>query len=872
MAKSLKAETLIQLLRKNKIKEAAIHFAKWQRLKVDREYLKSLSPPGKPAALENFETLIGNPKKKQVKWWRQVAEEWMNMGVAQLCLACTVRAKNIIDEGAGTSLDELITLSNLSNRAQSRSNIQTLDIIDQNESRLAGEPLKAKEERINAIFGIGRKPKIDNRLKKLAKDKDLRGLMLCMLSHGESQLNPDKMLEAWFNKSEFHAVIEIFFTTFANTPLTDLGHRFRDSLILCGRAHYFLGDHITAYACFYLALLGVPEEKADLDRAPDRAPTDLKRVARDYLKRLEWAHKFLDTPLGIHRLGSNGSYVLKWLRRNNLIGLYREYIELHRHFIHIFPRTVISRQIHQVARKLGWTFAEEPEILNHDNSGASLKELFKTVPGRIFSHSSFHYNGSPQPGILKARALKPSSPTGFFLDKCRSPKSLGGSPDHPSSPATHIHIGYKKNRTIEKAYMKVQAGAPVLAVSPEVNIGLLSSAAHQLIESGWNVLWFHRMAKNDHEFLTGDLNLARISKSGKVNPEGRRWIKDSVESKAIKEDITRIINDSILKCRDPAASKCLAALLDNLDDEAFWDGLCKASDIELMYYIQKIVSGGAGLDFKNSRSLRRAASLVDYLSHIVDAFKSALSFKMNVPSFEKQLDVVGLNGLLFELYNQQSLPAALATMLCAGSLLQTKQNYFRAIKDKELLNDWNLKLKKKKVQEPADTDEEEEISSLDLDEDDKKEQPAEEPEGDGDSSPPQTRYDESLWVKNKMISIDRENRYCFMFSGEWGLELSHLVNWFQLGNMAQEYGLMVGLHDPANKDVFRRSFLNPFKHYFVSNLPAPVKEMFETATGTPAYTQPYQDIPGKNRMLSIEKTDTKISRSELIVWPNIMSK
>jgi hypothetical protein len=783
--------------------------------------------------------LLNAPREQEPDWLCRVAEGWLEVGEAALACEVVARARRIIESGVRPPWAALVSLAELDLRTRQRSG-RTVPAREW-QRRLPGfEARSQKVERLQLLFGRGERDVVRQRAQRAANASDTVGLILCFTAGGGHFSTRDyyALVTAWHDANEHRAAVDEFLALVADRRLDRWFDEARRALLDCGRALQYLGDLRTAYAAFRLAAgwrSDDPETPPDLPR--DETSANTTEVAREHSDRLAWARTSLDTDEGILPRSVTGPPAGAWLARQGLAGRYRAYLERLPDLKLLYPPAVLARQFGTMGT-------------HEDGSPRSFAPAGPDPPA--------HRGALPAPPALPLTGRAPPlSPW-----RGAEPRGVRDRREDISGTRVRAPLGFvdpNSKRLI--GFLEVMPEAPALVLGAVATDDLFLSVAEHLRREGWVVLWLRRgagsppvLSSQGPPWLTIGPGALSVASGASTPPPASQWLQDIAQAPDFRRSVVGCLAGILPPCADPAASACLEALVDEVsqDESGRERALGRGKPEDDFRYALELLGEHARLRFHRLRDLRRAVSLLDYLTAALETLRAALCTDwFEAPADPQAGATPPGGGACVDLPTDDPARAALMALLCAGSLLHSceRQSSGGAELD-ALLEQFQLRPKARGEGKPeAETP------------------PAEPRDRDPETIPaPGEKRDESQWVRHGVLPSTTAPRVCILITGGWSPEWPLLLDWFRPGGLGQHQSLVAG-SQTAPPDLAKRSVLKVFRTFLLGALPSEAVELLQLATGVSLRDAMAAAALGTRGAVCVRLKANDVRLRRLVVWP-----
>lgn len=825
-------------------------------------------------AVERLAKVLRAPRPATVRWWHRVGEGWLALGFDGLARASVERARRMIEGGTPAGWRDLRALVELSLRI-SPAHVALEAVAGDGAEvrpgmpvRMAPEPRADKQSRLGLVFGRGDPREVDRRVRRLHREADLVGLLLCT---DAAALGSFSLVRHWYQIDEPRAAVEEFLTQIADRRLADWLPALQDDLAWCARSLYRLGDQVTAYACFHLAIAleeDVPSSRPPQSGdQPDPEPTTAD-LARDYCQRLAAVAPLLDSPVGVLRVFAKGFRAGDWLAEHGLEGCYFDYASPSRIAVLASRRSKISRQIHALGERSGWFL---PLVDDHasgaDGDGTDDHALEVAV-----AHAA-------RPAALPFDGRRPQRRRG--RKRWSPPPPLTGPPQRARPRRAQLPLGLVEAGG--QAALEVGSGAPLLALGPPVDDQFLLAIAHELAAQGWAVLWLRQALAPLPDGADRRDGWHRITPGRAVSSERWRWLQHLTESEPLRQATQECLRRVLPPCEDPAADSCIEELLRSASGRRA-AGAVLCEDVPfgerdgLKDQGARIVSLAADLHFRQPRDLRRAASLLDHVNAAQKTLRRAIRASWVAPEQSHRSGPAGGDALAGSLV-RVDLPtgerpeSALLAIICAGSLLEVADLCPRAPGEAPpgAGVDWppDFTLEVRPRPDPGQSGDMAALSD----------EVFEQVGGAGGRTrpppppPPRSRAPASAfermlaspWIRHGVLTPATDRPVCVLVSGSYGKSLLPLLRWFQPDGPGRRHGLITGTRSPSPADLGTGSL---YRTFLVGQLDEQLLELLEIAAGIRVARTLSSDLGERGAVrLSLEEPAGPATR--LVLWPAI---
>ncbi len=838
--------TVISCLRLDDLPGAARHFALALQLPQYTAMLPASEGADDVVALAREHLLppMESPAPDDVRWWRAVAEGWLQAGIPHLTLASACQARRLVAQRAPTTWQELSEWADLAARAAEQARLTT-----RRQGGLpAGVPPDSagqKRSRLLAVLGRGAAKDRVDRMSAARDALDLPTFLVCSTAE-PGDINRFAVVEMWHRCGEARAAVEEFLVAIADSSLADWLRRGPGGIVACGQALSNLGDQVTAYACFLLTLRGQLSQQPDpqaTEEQPERRFATHEEVARDYCHYLRWAEDLLLSRDGCFHPFTTGMRAGHWMNEVGLPGHFAAYLRSVGAPGKVDAPAAISRQVRNLEGRWGWTPLDPFEGCRP----AATPPLER--PCRLEPLV-------PPPFVPWQRATSPDAAA--TVTECRSSTapSGGGQPIDlhaflPPPLDTHsrsasagrgrVSIGFTQGHPPVEAYLNVIPNTPVLLLGsrsghprcPLVTDELLSSLARQLRANGWTVLWVRKGDSKPVAFEPGDeaADWLRITQSQAPPAQTQQWAADLAKCKPMRDALIDSVWSSYPFLAEKSLRRCLDSVISHAADGPWWDALAARDGAKLGDRVVAEVSSYLGLMRWSTADLRHAAWLVRHLTQAVDLLSHALHATWSGPEGR-------CSGVLVDAPGDDPFRAALLTVLSVGSFTSTADACASVPENIEALlrefEEFDMQVRKREApgtarEKPSEMrvgvqNDREALSAL------SKWDPEYHDPSPAQSMAQRDRLLRSAWVQARALQVPQKRPVCVLVSGAWGPEWNAMVDWFQPGGIAQHCALVVASQDAA-PDFLCRELLQGFRTFVVGELQQEYRDRFKIATG-----------------------------------------
>jgi hypothetical protein len=762
----------------------------------------------------------------EVGWWRSIAVGWLAVELPELAVASAARARRLVEEGARADWSDLRLLAEVSRSTHIFSGRpDTPTGPAEGTVHLLLEPRATKERRLGLLFGRGDEESITRRIDALRELADPAMLVMAERTRFGTR---SILVAAFYERREYEAAVEELLQLAAEPENLPGILRQPNNLVFCGQSLLQLGDQVSAYACFRLALaLDSGEAFEGSDRTSETLAIE---DAREYCRRLNGLRDRLDSGEGTFRAFTNGAHVGRWLAGQGLPGYFPQYLELLWAGVFRDRGRVLDRQLRSIGIASGWFLPGLPRVGDDDPPA--------TVPTEPPPLLPLHA-GRPH------QADNPSRPPVRSLDRSEPPPRL-----------VRVRVGIAEAGGV--AEFGVGPDSPALAVGPPVDDLFLLSLADQMHRSGWTVVWL-RQARSAGvpkavDAVQGEWHV--VGPGTQPTEQARQCLAELAASTRVRTAAQACLRRTLHPCADPAADACIEHLLASVDSEAAIKALGSDQPLETVRYAAEVVSGSARLPFRSTLDLRRAASLLAHVQEAAFALRRAVravwappqssSYGWNEPGARVRVDLPA-----------DSRPeSVLLAVLCVGLLLEEAATVSAVRRARQERSEFQLDIRPR-----SDSSELDELRSLleaaGAPHYDPYDNLAPVPE-------PDPIYREGVWVRQGVLSQEAEPRVCVIVSGGWGTALRPLLEWFQPGGLGEQHTLVAGVPAPMNDDLGTASL---YRSFLVGELPPDVLRLFETAAGVPVAARVATGL-GRHGAAHVAAEELGVPPSRLLVWPD----
>lgn len=244
------------LLTHGDVKAAARCFSEAMGLSYETLERGKNNPSNVGGRLGELIGALDSPRQGEVGWWREVAEGWRLAGVPELAMASVGRGRQMAERGCAASWADLESLAELALTMPAPLLIAPGDPESRKWLMARREFLGQKKGRIAGVFGIaiGDANVVRHRAESSFRAGDVAGIVLCVSTDQDPLFHSLHLVQAWYQADEHRLAVEAFLAAIAGQPLIDWLSEAPQAVVDCGRSLYYLGDQVTAYACFRLAL------------------------------------------------------------------------------------------------------------------------------------------------------------------------------------------------------------------------------------------------------------------------------------------------------------------------------------------------------------------------------------------------------------------------------------------------------------------------------------------------------------------------------------------------------------------------------------------------------------------------------------------
>jgi hypothetical protein len=783
-------ETL-KLLEQGATQAAAASFARAAGLHYDPpdEVPATAGGNGSAAGLAGA---LRRSRTKQVGWWRRVAEGWLELGIEQLAVASAARGRQMVSDGIPASWDDLKALVELLLRAEPvPAGASERPGPSTTRPRMQPERHSEKRRRLGLLFGLGDDEAVNARIHRLHEDGDLAGLLCMKTSRVYQEV---RLVRLWNQAGEHQAAVEEFLSEVVGRSMSEWLPNVQDELVTCGRSFLQLGDHITAYACFRLAL-ALEHDGEDPDIQPQ--PPDPKEgpptlteadVARDYCVQLRAARPLLESPEGVRRTFSRGFRAGEWLTDQGLEGCLIDYARTQR-ADGLRDRTErLAHQLRSIGERSGWflPLVEMPEVF-----GGALEAVV------------------PAPPPMAVLPLDRSR-GGRATPQWRLPQTLTPPPEPSPGRRALVPVGLVESGG--PAALEIKRGAPLLALGPPASDSLLLSLANRVQAQGWTVLWLRQLAQESPAAEAGRAgSWHTIRTTGSLTGLSAQWLQELAGSELLRTAIQHCLEELLPPCSDPSAGACIQELLESVGTDEVVEAI-GGDETGVRRHAVDVVARAGGLTFQQPRDLRRAVVLLEHVNGALSALRHAVRVDWTAPP--RAAEATGAGRVLVDLPAGKRLDAALLAILCVGSLLQAARNPPRmpATRTEETWVDAYGDFTLEPEPHPSSGDPEE-IQEL---------------RRTAGAAPVSERTRTSPWIQRRVLPTATDPMVCVLLSGSFGAELLPLLRWFRRGQIGGRHALVAGVQGPSPTDL---AVAGLYEAFLVGHLSPDQCELFQIASG-----------------------------------------
>ncbi|MEU3935062.1 hypothetical protein AB0E85_23980 [Streptomyces sp. NPDC029044] len=584
------------------------------------------------------------------EWWTLVAELWLALGMAGMAISCTLRARQLINQGAPAVPDLVRRLSG-TDRSARAALVATAPSAD-------ATPVSPGPE--------------------AAYTKYVR--MLEHRERGRFQIDAE-LKRRWQREGQHRLIVESLLAHAATNRLDFwLFYSGTEELVRCGRALHTLGDRISAYACFSLVVSVHGEPMSDPDEHPDDPHL---RYAYAYLSRSPGlADRLGDPSPPGHRI--RGAALLEWLEREGLQAelLTGPYV----HELSAGPMRgrlrTLRRQVEGIAQRNGWFLPLiEEELLPpgpYATDAMTPVTAAAPPPSAALPGGARRVRGAVRAGVGAAARFGCSAPESLAGDlptitPANLPETL--SPDMrrlltelfaaPSAPAllrTVVGIGPDGGDRI----LEIAPGSPAVLLGTAGEVDMTGHIAAELVASGIPVLWAcppgpegsaHRVTDGWH----------RLRDGGHWGRRAGSWVSEFKHADTRAAVLDCLISGAA-PCPDPAGDDCLSGLLDAVCGDQGAEDLADGGRQSLRRLAARVVEARAHIDYSGPAALRRIALLLERTTRAAESLREAISMSWSDPPVPMPN---APSAVVLELPVDDPTAAAVALTLVIGSLLRT---------------------------------------------------------------------------------------------------------------------------------------------------------------------------------------------------------
>jgi hypothetical protein len=436
-----------------------------------------------PAADGVLIDLVKSPEITSIRWWIAVATAWLKLGDLATCYACHNKAEDIADSGRDTDWSDLGALRDF--RRLTAAAVQPATRTFQR-----GESHSHRRTRVRRSLGMGDQ---SERLPLLASRRDAQFEFICAVLMNTREYQIDELCICWQKLGAGEAAVEQFILANSQRNVADWlsTEHWRDLqyyLYYCAQALNAMGDQISAYAAYYLAVLFDKPMTEEEERAARGVPeNEAAATARDFLKSHHWAEERLADNSALSVRGPGGSKLVGELLSRGEISLAGGVIErLKSSFVTIHGPKVIARQRRLLAQTNGWL----DRLVEHSPSDQSTRDNLASDLRRpeyafVARHLAQFHPASGESG----RPL---------LDGLAQPLGTVPTDDEPVARCK-LRLGRAAGTQPELGQFAFGPGASILSVGA----GDCRQSALRLVESlrqsDTVVLWIHASVREDLE-------------------------------------------------------------------------------------------------------------------------------------------------------------------------------------------------------------------------------------------------------------------------------------------------------------------------------------------------------------------------------------
>jgi hypothetical protein len=795
-----------------------------------------------------------------MRWWVSITKAWESLGYQALSYVCAQQARRKIEEGGAVSWTDLQYLASLERKSYTphTPNFSALHV--------APEARKRKQARLQLLFSRGPDAQLGEYIQALWQNADISTAIFCGMADRVLTSDHHWLISALYKVGEPRAAIDEFFTLIVDRSLKNWLQELQEQLMVCGLALRDLHDDVTAFACFQLVSWMHPEARTGAGEEANPS-----HVAHDHAQRLQWAETLLDTMEPSVGWSPAGPQIGQWLWTQGLPGYYLRYLRHADNIFQVYSSALITRQLRRMGKQYGWLESTLPDWSRRRRDNNTVPIGFLEPPS-TFPELSRATNHCLRESVGKGTTNPTRNCRRFtsVVETFALPDLVKKDAMCPSIAACNVHIGFSLAEETglslaegtKHASLPLSPLAPVLCIGEFTTRNFYNSIISQILRQGMKVVWVHKEEETASETVAmPEPSWMSITYGNETSPESLQWCRDLAKSQVLRQSVHHVLAPLLPPCRDPAAPACLDLLLTKMTEDNVWQALTHYSRQQLHEVAVSIVDEGAQLSFRHPRDLRRAAALIGYVRHALEALHHACMIQCLSPysyegnsGEEQRLVYQEPEGIFIYLKPKDSLRAALLGILSLGSLLHTEnQARISTEETADPLQNYDFQIRKRGASP----------------QDDESSSPFEET---GIVTHRQSRRNtehfsrDNPWVARRILSPDADSTFCILLSGMWGRETEEIIAWCRAHAMGQYHSLLVVTKRIPPRWLSWEMF-SAFRMLVLGNITDQQRQQMEVATGIQLGGMSHNQSLGRHGAYAFRLHNGKVARSRLLVWP-----